>query len=278
MISFVESRNDLFSVIFTQHMTYPLHQHNHLELFYLIAGRSEVTVGKDCRMLEEGDLALIFPGQLHSYRCDDSTQRGVLLICDPALTSAFSSDLSAASPLDPFLPAHTLHPDVPYAMEGILREFYGEENTRIYSPFLQLILARSFPLLELRKDKSPGLTDLTHRVVSAISTQFREELSLGELAKQLGVSKYHLSRVFSEKMGTSFHEYVNSIRLRYACVQLAETEKPVTQVAVDAGFESQRTFYRVFQNHFSCTPLGYRAKKEQMLLSTPQNQEEKMIF
>ena len=96
-----------------------------------------------------------------------------------------------------------------------------------------------------------------------------EPLTLGELARELGMNKYHLSHVFSEKMGQSFPSYLASIRLSCACSALAETDRSVTQIAEECGFESQRSFFRVFQQHMGTTPLQYRRNAQPVMDSRP---------
>ena len=68
MLPFFENRNDSFSASVAENLTFPLHQHGHLELFYLLDGCAEVTVRRQAKRLEKGALAVIFPNQVHSYR------------------------------------------------------------------------------------------------------------------------------------------------------------------------------------------------------------------
>lgn len=70
------------------------------------------------------------------------------------------------------------------------------------------------------------------------------------------MNKYHLSHVFSEKMGQSFPAYLSRIRISCACSALAETDRSVTQIAEECGFESQRSFFRVFQQQLGTTPCN----------------------
>lgn len=82
------------------------------------------------------------------------------------------------------------------------------------------------------------------------------------------MNKYHLSHVFSEKMGQSFPAYLSRIRISCACSALAETDRSVTQIAEECGFESQRSFFRVFQQQLGTTPLQYR-KNARSLEASP---------
>ena len=114
--------------------------------------------------------------------------------------------------------------------------------------------------LPLHQNLSSDSLDLTYQIVHYISNHFRDPLSLDSLSRSLGVSKYYLSHVFSEKMGMSFPEYLQSIRLNCAVSLIAGGEQSITEIAADSGFESQRTFYRAFRARFGITPLQYRKR------------------
>ena len=79
-----------------------------------------------------------------------------------------------------------------------------------------------------------------------------------KMAKALGVGSYVLSRVFSGIFHRNFNQYLNETRFNYACSLLIYTDRPVTEVCMEAGFESQRTFNRVFRQFCHMTPREYR--------------------
>ena len=68
------------------------------------------------------------------------------------------------------------------------------------------------------------------------------------------MSKYYLSHVFSEKMGMSFPEYLQSIRLNCAVSLIAGGEQSITEIAADSGFESQRTLFTALSAPGSALP------------------------
>lgn len=103
------------------------------------------------------------------------------------------------------------------------------------------------PLLKLEERPSPGALDLPSRVIAYISGNFRQPISLDDVAKQVGASKCHVSRIFSSKLHTDFHSYVNSFRLNLAQNLLCNTDLDILTISQECGFENQRTFNRVFQ-------------------------------
>ncbi|MFR8170396.1 MAG: helix-turn-helix transcriptional regulator [Marvinbryantia sp.] len=67
-----------------------------------------------------------------------------------------------------------------------------------------------------------------------------------------------LSGVFSKTFHTNFNGYLNDVRLDYVCHLLRHTDQSITEAYENAGFSSQRTFNRVFQERFRMTPREYR--------------------
>ena len=58
----------------------------------------------------------------------------------------------------------------------------------------------------------------------------------------------------------NFNQYLNDLRLNQACIQLVHTDQTITDICLNAGFESQRTFNRVFKERFHVSPREFRAQ------------------
>ena len=100
--------------------------------------------------------------------------------------------------------------------------------------------------------------DLIFRSVSYIAEHFAEPITLTKMAKDLYVSPYAISRMFSGTFHTNFNGYLNDTRIEYICSLLRYTDQSITEAYINAGFESQRTFNRVFQEKMHMTPREYR--------------------
>lgn len=85
-----------------------------------------------------------------------------------------------------------------------------------------------------------------NQLVDYIEEHLDEELSLGEVAKTLGLSEYHLKRMFSFIAGVSMGEYIRNRRLACANRELVEGQT-VTAVAFNYGYQSLEGFSRAFR-------------------------------
>ena len=87
---------------------------------------------------------------------------------------------------------------------------------------------------------------------------FLYDISLPEVAEKIGCHHVTLSRVFNLSAGMSFSDYVNLRRCNYAQKLLRRTNLSVTEIALNSGFGSLRSFNRTFKKIFSISPREER--------------------
>lgn len=107
-----------------------------------------------------------------------------------------------------------------------------------------------------------GRTECVSAVVDYIEDHLSEKLELASVAGGVGYSKYHLHRVFADTVGMSIHDYVTRRQLTEAAKLLVFSGKPILEIALAAGYESQQAFTAVFKQMYKKTPGEYREKRE----------------
>ena len=232
--------------------------------------------------LEKGDFAVIFPGQIHHTQVFDDPENcaSMYLLAPPSLAGGFQEILKTKVPVSPLIKASDVHEDIRYTLHALYRDqtaserlagkasgsaapklpAAGENELRstVHAAFIHLLLCRALPLLTLTDRKeSPGM-DLAARVSAYLENHFRENITLSSLARALYVSPYSVSRIFASAFRTNFNGYLNDIRVEYVCEMLRRTDKSVTEIYEDAGFESQRTFNRAFRERMRMSPRQFR--------------------
>jgi transcriptional regulator GlxA family with amidase domain len=82
--------------------------------------------------------------------------------------------------------------------------------------------------------------------------------TLARLARMAKLSPYHFLRTFKATTGVTPHQWLLRTRLRDAATRLAVTKQPVTEIALDVGFEDLSNFTRSFHAEFGASPRQYR--------------------
>jgi AraC-like DNA-binding protein len=98
------------------------------------------------------------------------------------------------------------------------------------------------------------------RARDTIDRAFADPLDVPALARVAHVSPAHFSRQFSATFGETPHRYLQRRRVERAMELLRETDRPVTEVCLDVGFNSLGTFSRTFRTIVGESPSGYRAR------------------
>lgn len=131
-------------------------------------------------------------------------------------------------------------------------------------------LLRESILLELlgmfvrleRLDAAPRRApDWLRSVQETVHDRFLEPLHTEELARCAGVHPIHLARVFRAHLGSTIGEYQRGLRLDWAAQRLADSDDPIAEVALAAGFADQSHFSRVFRLETGSTPGAYRRNR-----------------
>lgn len=91
-----------------------------------------------------------------------------------------------------------------------------------------------------------------------LARHYRRSLTLQDVADAVGVSMFHLCRLFKAHAGTTVHDYVRSLRVRAALEGLADPDMPVGSVADGLGFCNQSHFTRAFRAEYALTPTHVR--------------------
>jgi len=94
--------------------------------------------------------------------------------------------------------------------------------------------------------------------ISYVEAHLNEKLDLDTVARASGYSKYHLHRMFKSTVGLTLHDYIQRRQLTEAAKLLVFSEKPVIEIALIAGYESQQAFTGVFKSMYKQTPAEYR--------------------
>lgn len=105
---------------------------------------------------------------------------------------------------------------------------------------------------------SPKQRDIVHHIEFVLSRQWVECLSLRNLANKVGISVYHLCRLFRRATGNTLHQYRQQLRIRWSLESVMESDRSLVDIALDAGFSSHSHYTSFFRREFAKTPSSVR--------------------
>jgi len=124
-------------------------------------------------------------------------------------------------------------------------------------------VVRRRPEASARRDcTSAGHVALTESTKELLASSLAEPLGLHDVAARLGISPFHLARVFRRQTGFSLHQYRTQLRLRLALERLPESAGSLTSLAFELGFASHSHFTDTFRREFGVAPSAVRDDRQ----------------
>jgi AraC family transcriptional regulator len=146
---------------------------------------------------------------------------------------------------------------------GELAQAAAEGSSDVGLDEAALLLAMRFvEVVSGRKRKPPAArTQDRRRAVEAalwIDAQAHAPIDLASAANAVGLSPFHFLRLFAAVLGVTPHQYLLRSRLRNAARLLAEGARPITDIALDVGFDDLSNFVRTFHRAAGVSPRRFR--------------------
>jgi AraC-like DNA-binding protein len=105
----------------------------------------------------------------------------------------------------------------------------------------------------------PGGGEHVQRACAVLSATFTRNWSLARIARESGISPFHLARSFKRAMGVSMHQHRLTLRLHASLEKLREPKRDLSAVAHELGFADHSHFTAAFRRRFGVTPSRYRS-------------------
>jgi len=237
---------------------FPAHVHDPVEIVCLFEGEAEMMVAGTKYMVGPGDVIISFPSVMHSYEYVSDDADGLTLIFLPEAIAEFNGAFRSRQPVSPLLRADG-QPDEMKRLIRQMKELSVHEDSPLRLGYLHLFLSFMFSVIPLQPIEKRLQSGLSFQVLHYISEHFTEPLTLESTAHALGISRIHLSHIFSQQLHINFRSYINTLRIDRACFLLRDPTCSVSQVAYLCGYGNPRTFHRAFMLKRNTTPSRYRA-------------------
>lgn len=216
------------------------HLHKDFEFVYVLEGTLDVCLRARTETAAAGDLALIFPNEIHAYATPERS-RSLVCVFSGDYVGAFVREVAGKQG------ERSVFQTTP-GLRGFLEECYlGPNAADKFSLKASFYAICAQYLRQIPLAAGAGRHDsLLCQLLAYVEERFRDDISLGSAAAAIGYSPNYLSRFFHAAIGMHFRRYLNQYRVQYACQLLEENAYSVTQIALECGFQNIRSFNRAF--------------------------------
>jgi AraC-like DNA-binding protein/mannose-6-phosphate isomerase-like protein (cupin superfamily) len=253
----------------------PLHHHDVVELTFVLEGRGVEIINGTRHQLQDGASSFLLPHHMHQIECESGmsvTKYCCMFDINMLLGSSYESELSSllfqiGSSIPPFVNFSPPQAERMRSILEILHEEYNHLDSVGRSSLIRVKLTEAM-LLFVRASQQVAAPTIPveptdnkinfWKVLQYLHVHYREKLTLESVSRQFRVSTPYISRLFKEHVGQSFLTYLHGLRIKSAASLLVSTEMSMADIAAEVGFESYRTFLRVFREIRGQTPSEYR--------------------
>lgn len=206
--------------------------------------------------------------QLFQKLTSPETRNEVPSLLNTSLTSVLSQDISLTQYQtacisflielnsclkDLSLPEKELHSSLNQVLSSILLSQNYQGCTGCMTKYLDWLIS----LLNQFNEQSLG-KDVIREIQIFIRRNYAENITLNSLAEQFYLHPNYLSRLFKEKTGHNFVEYLTEIRMEKVKELLINSDKKIIEICDITGYDNPRYFSKVFKQYTGMSPREYR--------------------
>ena len=249
--------------------------HYELEMGIVLEGTMVRYADKTRRVCTAGDMWFCGMWEPHGYRGDEACHRVVIVIWPPALATMRFPEARDLNWMQPFIASPGRRPVIPAGLrdEAVALVKYHVARSERLTPARKRLLVMDLlvwlfenGLVERSVSNAESEPEWMVRIMPAIELAFERRylITNTEAASACGLSRDTFIRSFRKLMGVSFSRFALRHRLGRTAEQLVKTDIPIKAIARKWGFTDASHLYRLFKQHYGCTPLAYRGTRAQL--------------
>jgi len=233
------------------------HMHRHLELIHVRSGKIILEVDSRTEEIPAGTYAWIPSNRVHALKLAEPSVADICIFSEDYIP-VFAKETQKKKPerstficrssVDTFAQTELFVerqvPDL-YTLKAVFYAIMGEVIQQIQ--FVKVT------------EKSELLLD---RIVSYVAENYRENISLKSIADSMGYEVHYVSRCFHSVIPMHFSQFVNLYRVDAATEMLKRSDLSIAEIAAESGFQSIRSFNRVFLEVTGKNPSRYYERRD----------------
>ena len=256
-----------------QHHIEPRHQHEFIEMVYVLSGSAVQIVDEQEYEVHRGDMIFINYGSIHAFSelknfCYCNICFSPEIVSDTIITPDNAFALLSLTAFDEmrkdqnggrvtFSGRECV--EIENILQAMLEEYESDQplSDKVMENYMNILITKM-----LRKSQ-PGMGQETKDIWQELSEYIEQnpdaELTLSALASKCFYNPSYFSRMFKQKFHMSLTEYVTRKRVEYAIRLLSDSSLSVDEISQKTGFVDRSTFYSAFSKITGTTPAQYRS-------------------
>lgn len=232
------------------HFEWVTHMHKHLELIYVREGETVIRTGNKEERICAGEFAMILSHQVHAYYTPEHSVVDVIIFSVDQVPMVAQQVKDKVSDVTRFVCRKSVEN---FAASEL---FIPEQVPCLFfrKAALYAVCQEYLEQVTLQAIQANKNDDLLQQILEYISDHFRENITLNQMAEELGYEPHYLSRAFHNQIKTHFSRFVNWYRVEMATDLLQHTDLSMSEIAFRSGFQSIRNFNRVYAEHTGNPP------------------------
>ena len=230
------------------------HFHMGVEIHYIYSGTFHAILDGKRYDIPAGHVQICSPYTIHSFNASEPCETAFFLMplsCIPLLEQQL---------LGKMFSAFIIEDDASQTFQklfDILKTIAPVnilQRIGICSQIIGLLIERC----GLTERSSSTQSEFIQQVLTQLETEYFKPLRAADLAARFGYSESRFSHLFSQHVGYTIPTYLSMLRCRKAVRLLRDSDLSISDISMQVGFDSLRTFYRTFRAQYGTTPSAYR--------------------
>ena len=251
-----------------------MHWHDEIELVYVAQGVISSTCNANTVTAGVGDFIFINSNEFHDYTVLEAPISLYCTVIDLSLLqgrylNSYDSQFISSAQKFTIFKNHIVNDDM---MKDFFVSMWNENQQKdigyeyaiksnLYGIFSLLIRSHIKSTMTNKENthKTQNVQKI-NKVIKYIEENYQKDIKLDDMAKLLNFNRYYFCRFFKETTGVTPVQYINDFRVHQAISMMTHSpELPITDIALNCGYNDSNYFARVFRNITGSTPSNYKA-------------------
>lgn len=251
-------------------------RNRYTKIYYILDGVAECHIEGKKVQLGQQDIFVVPEGATHYLKDNENSPLSLYILAlrhsclGEQTTVQEQIDLLDKLALEHHKPLHA-HDYMAHEIPRMIKKMIYEQHVKNtgYIAALQALLLTTIVSLNRiyqnipvrRQTEDPnGTVDRIQQVANYIASNFFEQISVEHVARMACLSVRQFTNQFKATHGVTFMQYLHYHRVRFAQSLLTQTDRQITSICFESGFNDLAHFYRVFKKITGVSPRKYRLK------------------